>query len=94
MSTKRGNSRYVLAEDCTKAHGRIDLALWGEDGREGMVRDINEIKDFMKEQTKYREEEKEAQKEKRKNLLKWKFAAVGFAFALLGFVLQYALSKL
>lgn len=32
---------------CDKKHGKIDLALFGEDGRGGIVKDITDIKNFM-----------------------------------------------
>lgn len=35
---------FVRVEDCRTKHSKIELALFGPDGRGGMVKDINEIK--------------------------------------------------
>jgi len=94
MSEKRGTERFVLAEDCVKQHTRLELALFGKDGREGMVQDISDIKSFIREQTRRNEEDKQDQKDKRTTLLRYKLATVGFAFTLLGFLANYVLSKL
>ena len=52
MSKKRNpGGPFVEVEDCQERHGvtaarvdRLELALYGKDGRGGMVRDISEIK--------------------------------------------------
>jgi len=94
MSSKKGADRFVLAEDCVKQHTRLELALFGKDGREGMVKDMSDIKFFISEQTKRNDEDKQDQKDKRTTLLRYKLATIGFAFTLLGFLANYALSKL
>jgi len=93
LSTKK-ESRFVLAEDCIKQHERLELALFGKDGREGMVKDVSDIKTFIKDQAKHNEEDKQDKKEKRESSLRWKIAAIGFACSLAGFVGQYLLSRL
>ena len=70
MSIKKDTERYVLEEDCVKQHTRLELALFGKDGREGMVKDISDIKSFIRDQTKCNEESKQDQKEKRGTLLR------------------------
>jgi len=35
---------YVVSVDCIKKHEKIDLALFGADGRGGIVKDLQEIK--------------------------------------------------
>ena len=34
----------MLKDDCDKGMDKLSLALWGKDGRGGMVRDIQEMK--------------------------------------------------
>lgn len=42
---KRDNpGRYVQVGDCRERHEKIELALWGKDGRGGMVKDIADVK--------------------------------------------------
>jgi hypothetical protein len=35
---------YVTVADCQTRHTRLELALFGEDGRGGLVKDVQEIK--------------------------------------------------
>ena len=47
MSKKAKNNPsrvYVRIEDCREISGKIMLALFGEDGRGGIVKDVQEIK--------------------------------------------------
>lgn len=37
-----------MRSDCQSANEKISLALWGTDGRGGMVNDIQEIKSQLK----------------------------------------------
>jgi len=39
-----GSARPVTAAECFQRHEKIDLALWGKDGRGGIVKDIGDIK--------------------------------------------------
>jgi len=41
------NARRVTVGECLQRHGKIDLALWGPDGRGGMVKDIGDIKNTL-----------------------------------------------
>jgi len=87
LSERKGNERFVRTDDCIKQHTRLELALFGQDGRAGMVKDLSDIKNYVSEL-------KEEGKNKRKETLKWKLAALGFAFTLLGFLANNVLSKL
>ncbi len=94
MSSRREErSRYVLVEDCSKSHRRIDLALFGEDSRGGIVKEINEIKEFMRRQEEYQKNNKELRKEKRETSLRWKLLTVGSVCGLVSFVIEYILNK-
>lgn len=37
-------ARRVTVAECLQRHEKIDLALWGSDGRGGIVKDISDIK--------------------------------------------------
>jgi hypothetical protein len=93
MCSKKSPDRYVLEEDCVKQHTRLELALFGQNGRAGMVKDVSDIKAFIGIQTKRNEEEAQDKKVKRESLLRYKLVIVGFAFTLVGFIAQYLLSK-
>lgn len=41
---KRENPGYVHVEDCKERHERIEMALFGKDGRGGIVADLADIK--------------------------------------------------
>lgn len=43
-SRKRDLNCYVTEQDCDGRHTKIDLALFGADGRGGMVKDVADIK--------------------------------------------------
>jgi len=51
MSTKRKDNhsatRRVTLGECLQRHEKIDLALFGPDGRGGMVKDIADIKNKL-----------------------------------------------
>ena len=42
-----GSARSVTVAECFQRHEKIDLALWGKDGRAGIVKDIGDIKNFI-----------------------------------------------
>jgi len=44
MSKKKNNPQYVLKSDCKEIMDKIEIALWGVDGRGGIVKDIGDIK--------------------------------------------------
>lgn len=87
MSERKGNVRFVRSEDCRAQHVLLELALFGEDRRAGMVKDLSDIKNYMSEL-------KEEAKNKRRETLKWKLTAFSFAFTILGFLIQLGISKL
>lgn len=73
----RDDSEFVLKEDCQKQHAKIDLALFGLDGRGGIVKDIAEIKAFMKDESEERSETKAVHKEVKKEYRSLAFAIIG-----------------
>jgi len=86
MSEKKENPGFVRVADCRDRHGKLELALWGEDGRGGMVKDIGEIKVYMTQQS-------EGSKEKKEQSKAWKaivFSILGGAIvALINYVLHH-----
>lgn len=44
---KDNPGQYVLKSDCKGIMGKIESALWGVDGRGGVVKDIGDIKNFI-----------------------------------------------
>lgn len=42
-----GAGRNVTVSECFQRHEKIDLALWGKDGRGGIVKDIGDIKNSI-----------------------------------------------
>lgn len=70
---------YMLKNDCQNIHEKIDRALWGQDGRGGMVKDIGDIKNFMEQSGSAHKEEKQ---EKKEGVKAWKalvFSIIGGA---------------
>jgi len=50
MSKKQNKANpgiFVKVEDCRDRHQKIEMAMFGEDGRGGMVKDIGDIKNYM-----------------------------------------------
>jgi len=41
------NPQYVLKSDCKEIMGKIEAALWGANGRGGVVNDISDIKNKL-----------------------------------------------
>jgi hypothetical protein len=68
MSKKREKTDppplFVTQQDCTSRHAKIDLALFGADGRGGMVADIGQIKSYIATMQNQKQNEKK-QEEKR-----------------------------
>jgi len=48
MPPKKNKPTYVTVEDCRDKHQKLDLALFGSDGRGGIVSDISIIKSDLK----------------------------------------------
>lgn len=83
MTDKEDNPGFVRIVDCRERHSKIELALFGEDLRGGMVKDIGDIKNYI-EQTGV--EHKEEKKEKKEGSKAWKalvFSIVGGAIVAL-----------
>ena len=55
---------FVTQQDCTSKHAKIDLALFGSDGRGGMVADISQIKTYIATMQNQKQDQKK-QEEKR-----------------------------
>ena len=64
VSEKKDNPGfYVRVADCRDRHIKIENALFGGDGRGGMVKDIGDIKHFMEQYGSEHKEEKLEKKE-------------------------------
>jgi hypothetical protein len=80
---------YVVKTDCLRQHGKIDLALFGPDGRGGMVKDMTDIKNFMSDQTQNNTEQKTETRTKKHDYRSFIFAIVGgIIVAVLNFFLR------
>jgi len=85
-----GPARCVTAPECFQRHEKIDLALWGEDGRGGIVKDIGDIKNSISSFLKKEAEEKTKGRDWR--LLGFAILGsvlAGFAMAALNYVLGH-----
>ena len=91
MTEKKDNPGFVRVADCREKHNKIELALFGEDLRGGMVKDIGDIKNFMEQ---YGTEHTEEKQQKKKGF----DARRAFIYSILGgatvALLSYFLSKL
>ena len=63
---------YVLRTECRDVHDKINGALWGWDGRGGIVKDIGDIKNFMET---FREAHKDEKGEKQDRFRAWRTLA-------------------
>ena len=79
---------YVTVVNCRDRHVKIENALFGGDGRGGMVKDIGDIKNFMET---FREAHKDEKGEKQDRFRAWRTLAysiiggcvvAGFAYLL------------
>ncbi len=52
-SRSNRSASCVSREDCERAMGKIDVALWGPDGRGGIVSDISTMKGDISEIKKF-----------------------------------------
>jgi hypothetical protein len=84
--------KFVRAEDCRDKHAKIDLALFGADGRGGMVKDMGDVKNYMREESERRAEEKAKNTEKKKEETTKKRDYRGFGFAVLGGIIVAVVS--
>ncbi len=69
MTEKKDNPGFVRVVDCRERHSKIELALFGEDLRGGMVKDIGDIKNYIEQAG---AEHKEEKKEKKEGIRAWK----------------------
>ena len=79
MSDQKDNPGFVRVADCRDAHNKINLALWGLDGRAGMVKDIADIKHFMEQSGSEHKDEKQEKKEGSKALKAFFYSVIGGA---------------
>jgi len=101
MSSESKDNPFVSAETCNQRHGKISLALFGQDGRGGMVKDVGDLKHIQREilkslkhVEKQRQEEKTAkekeQKEKKRDYRGFLYSLVGgLIVALASFALKF-----
>jgi hypothetical protein len=81
---------FVRLEDCREKHSKLDLALFGPDGRGGMVKDVGEVKNTLTNIQKTLSEKKLEEKEERHTLRNWFLGlASGAIIALIGYVLGH-----
>lgn len=59
-------SRFVSLQECNNRHGKIELALFGSNGRGGMVKDVASIKASLGTCQKWIEEKKKEESEQEK----------------------------
>lgn len=80
------NPGFVSVTECRDRHLKIDLALFGPDGRQGIVKDIGDIRGYIQNQS-------EGSKEKKEGSKAWKalvFSIIGGAVvALINFALKH-----
>lgn len=81
MSKRKNNpGDFVRVTDCTQRHqvvGKIELALFGPDGRGGMVQDVSVIKGTVKGLEDSRKQQIEAEKKKGRDWRSLVFAILG-----------------
>lgn len=97
MSDRRKNN-YVQISDCNATHSKLTLALLGEDCtglNGGIVKDIADIKSFMKEQRDADKTEQENKKGDRRQYRSFLFAVLGGAIvAIISIIIQLGFSHL
>lgn len=76
MLSEKDNPEYVRLEECRQRHAKIELALFGSDGRGGMVKDLGDIKNTLN-----------SQKQERELSRKWKTAIYGASITSAGLVI-------
>jgi hypothetical protein len=91
----------VSRQDCMRNHAKIDLALFGTDGRGGIVKDISEIKTFLRDQQQVnfdtKAEQTQCREDARTKRLAWtneKVTVLSVAVAIIAVVLAHLLDKL
>ena len=79
MTEKKNNRIYVRVADCRDKHTKVEMALFGLDGRGGIVKDIGDIKGFMEQYGKLHNEERKDRKEGHKALTALCYSIIGGA---------------
>lgn len=87
-------SECVTKDDCNRVHAKIDLALFGADGRGGMVKDVTDIRNFMKDQNQLNKNDKAEQEEENAETKTKKHDYRSFLFAIVGGVIVAAVNYL
>ena len=86
-SETKENPGHVTLQACNLKHAKIDMALFGEDGRGGVVKDIGDIKSdqrIIKKSLKSMEENRTSDKEEdKKKKRDWR----GFLYSVIGGVI-------
>lgn len=72
MSDKDNPGHYITRVEFNKKFGKVELALFGFDGRGGMVKDISDLTNDMRDVKDTLHEEKKARKQKTELSNKWK----------------------
>lgn len=76
-SETKDNPGHVTVTACNLKHAKIDLALFGPDGRAGIVKDIADISSSLKSVEEWRKSEVEQEKTKKRD---WR----GFLYSVIG----------
>ena len=100
MSTrKKHDGSCVSRQECAEAMEplkstmeTVKNALVGKDLRSGLVQQVNNLDNKVQNLITQSDEEKRQAEKKRKEILRWKMAAVGFAATVFGIVLQFLFS--
>lgn len=82
----KDNPGYVTRAEFNVKFGKVELALFGADGRGGMVRDISDLTNNMKKVRKTLTEEEKARKQKTELSNKWKITIYGSIIGTCGLV--------
>lgn len=90
MSEKE-NPKYMTTRECREISGKIQLALFGKDGRGGMVKDISDLTNDVKDIKDALTEAKKTEKQKTELSNKWKITIYGSAITSFSLVVVEAI---
>lgn len=89
MTEKKRNPRYVRRPEFNKRFGKVELALFGADGRGGIVKDIGDIKGSVKVIERWRIDEVSKQKQQKRDYRGLIYSVVGGAIvAIISWILS------
>ena len=77
MPKEKNNPGYVTRADCLRNHAKINLALFGHDGRGGIVKDISDMKADVKTATKFINDQQKNQTEKKRDYRSFWYSVTG-----------------